>query len=188
MAMKTLIFAPLPVLLALSLAACQGRNDKANNLAALDAQLAGNITVDADLVNGTEGKGGQHGTLGALARRQARGAAKGACIGKIEYGAGWADRLPHPFTLYPKARLIEAAGSSARDCPLRAASFETDAPVGQVVDYYAAQARQGGYDAERQSRNGAQVLGGTRGEAAYYFTFAGRKGGGTMVDLIASGG
>ena len=125
-------------------------------------------------------------TLGTLAARQA--ARTGSCDGKLSYGAGWANRMPAAFPVYPKGRVQEAAGASGTACEIRVVSFVSANPMREVVDYYYTRARGAGYDAEYVIRQGDHALGGTRGENAYYITFAERPGGGTAVDIVANGG
>ena len=123
-------------------------------------------------------------TLGTLAEQQA----KGSCNAKLSYDAGWANRMPAAFPVYPKGRVQEAAGVAGNACSVRVVSFTSANPMKDVVDYYYTRARNAGYDAEYVIRKGAHALGGTRGEDAYYMTFAQRADGGTAVDIVASGG
>ncbi|WP_420607169.1 hypothetical protein [Novosphingopyxis sp.] len=123
-------------------------------------------------------------TLGSLAERQARG----TCDAKLSYGAGWANRMPAAFPVYPKGRVQEAAGVAGNACDIRVVSFTSANPMKDVVDYYYTRARGAGYDAEYVIRQGDHALGGTRGDDAYYITFAQRSDGGTAVDIVASGG
>ncbi len=123
-------------------------------------------------------------TLGALAAAQT----KGRCAASLSYGAGWANRMPAAFPVYPKGRVQEAAGVAGDGCSLRVVSFTSANPVQDVADYYYTRARGAGYSAEYVIRRGDHALGGTRGEDAYYITFAKRADGGTAVDVVASGG
>lgn len=124
-------------------------------------------------------------TLGELARRQAnRGIAD--CAPRIGYSASWANRLPADLPLYPDARIAEAAG--AQGCGLRIVSFASAAPMARVIDWYYTQARRAGYAAEHRTDGTRQVLGGTRGEAAYMLYVSPRAGGGSDVDLIVNTG
>ncbi|MCF8706620.1 hypothetical protein [Rhizorhapis sp. SPR117] len=128
-------------------------------------------------------------TLGALAREQGNRQG-GGCDAKLEYGMAWANRLPSEFPLYPKAKLMEAAGADSDSCNLRVASFVTGQPMQNVIDYYYTKALKSGFDAEHQLLNGEHVLGGVRqkDDGAYFITFADRKGGGTAVDIVANNG
>lgn len=124
-------------------------------------------------------------TLGALARDSGTG--KGC--GTLNYAAGWAERLPAAFPIYPGARLMEAAGNDGQ-CTLRGASFVSAVPMQTVIDFYYTIARRNGYDAEHQLLDGQRVLGGTRTKdgGAYFITFANAPGGGTSVDIVANNG
>ena len=144
------------------------------------------MVADADCTN----CGDQRGiTLGALAEQQS-GGRSGGCNANITYGASWAERLPAPFGLFPRARLVEAGGLESARCNVRAASFTTASPMKDVVDYYYSRAKSAGYSAEYQVRKGEHVLGGTRtkDDGAYFITFNRHAGGGTAVDIIANNG
>jgi len=153
------------------------------------AQVAGGPLMRAPAaVDGGAAGGDQPTTLAALARTQRSGNA-GACAAKLQYGAGWADRLPAAFPVYPGAALQEAAGTANGACALTAASFTAPAAFDDVINYYYTQAKRAGYDAEHQLLRGDHVLGGTRRDgSAYLITFAASPGGGTDVDLITIGG
>lgn len=122
-------------------------------------------------------------TLGALAGQQ-RGI--GGCAAKVAYSATWANRLPADLPLYPDARLSEAAGTDADGCALRIASFRSNAPVARVVDWYNARATRAGYSAEHRAEGGVDVLGGTRGGAAFVLYVSRYGGGGSEVDLVVN--
>ena len=129
-------------------------------------------------------------TLGALAREQAQRTGGRNCSKQLVYGNQWSQRLPDPFTLYPGAQLLEAAGAEKDGCALRAASFTTPVPKKSVIDYYFTQARRAGFDAEHRIIDGDNVLGGTRKDdgAAYFLLFTDAPGGRTNVDIIADNG
>ncbi|MET0371813.1 MAG: hypothetical protein ABW039_10600 [Sphingobium sp.] len=130
-------------------------------------------------------------TLGALAREQAKaGGGNAGCSKKLVYANGWAERLPEPFTLYPGAQLMEAAGAERDGCTLRAASFVTPVPRQSVIDFYYTQAKRAGFDADHRLMGGDNVLGGTRaGDGnAYFIVVTDAPGGKTGVDIIADGG
>lgn len=130
-------------------------------------------------------------TLGGLAREQAaRQGQAGGCVENLKYGMGWANRLPAEFPLYPKAKLMEAAGAESANCNIRVASFVTSQPIQNVIDYYYTRALRAGFDADHRLMSGEHVLGGTRksDDGAYFITFAAHKGGGTAVDIVANNG
>lgn len=130
-------------------------------------------------------------TLGALAREQdQRRGPEGGCAANLEYGMAWANRLPAEFPLYPKAKLMEAAGARDGKCNLRAVSFVTDQPMQNVIDFYYTKALRFGFNAEHQLLDGDHVLGGVRAsdEGAYFITFTKNSSGGTAVDIVANNG
>lgn len=124
-------------------------------------------------------------TLGELAARQTNRTMAG-CANRLTYSAGWANRLPADMPLYPDARIDEAAGADG--CGLRVVSFASAAPTTRVIDYYYTKVTSVGYSAERKAANGMDVLGGTRGEAAYMIYVSARPGGGSAVDLVSNAG
>ena len=130
-------------------------------------------------------------TLGALAREQARrGGGMSGCSAKLGYAMQWASRLPEPFTLYPGAQLMEAAGADRDGCTLRAASFVTPASKQSVIDYYYTMAKRAGFAAEHRMLGGDHVLGGSRQNdgSAYFIVFTDAPGGKTSVDILADHG
>src|SRR3546814_8460356 len=66
----------------------------------------------------------------------------------------WANRMPAEFPVYPKAKLMEAAGADGGGCDLRVVSFVTNQPMQNVIDYYYTKAIRSGFDAEHQLMNG----------------------------------
>ncbi|WP_375194959.1 hypothetical protein [Sphingobium sp.] len=129
-------------------------------------------------------------TLAEVARGQQGPGGNAACRKQLAYGNQWASRMPEPFTLYPGATLVEAAGADKNGCTLRAASFVTPVPRQSVMDFYYTQARRAGFDAEHKLMGGDHVLGGTRKDdgSAYFLLFTSAPGGRTNVDVIADNG
>ena len=129
-------------------------------------------------------------TLGALAADQGVTRGKGTCDAKLQYGAGWANRMPAEFPVYPRGRVKEAGGVDGGICDIRVATFTTSAAMQNVVDYYYTRARKSGFTAEYQVRAGEHALGGTRDNdgGAYFITFNPQSGGGTSVDIVANNG
>ena len=129
-------------------------------------------------------------TLGALAADQGVTRGKGTCEAKLQYGAGWATRMPAEFPVYPRGRVKEAGGVDGGICDIRVATFTTSANMQNVVDYYYTRARKSGFSAEYQLRAGEHALGGTRDNdgGAYFITFNAAPGGGTSVDIVANNG
>lgn len=129
-------------------------------------------------------------TLAALAREQSQPGGNVYCRKQLAYGMQWASRMPDPFTVYPGAQLMEAAGADKDGCTLRAATFVTPVPRQSVMDFYYTQARRSGFDAEHQILGGDHVLGGTRKDdgSAFLLLFTAAPGGKTSVDIIADQG
>ena len=112
------------------------------------------------------------------------------CGPGLDYGPVWASRLPAAFTLYPGARLTEAAGSDRGDCRSRIVTFTTNAAPQRVLDFYRSRAAGAGYSAEHQMRQGDHILAGTAGRSdkAFYLILTPLRGGGSDVALITNGG
>ena len=129
-------------------------------------------------------------TLESLATEQGVKRGKGTCEAKLQYGAGWAARMPTEFPVYPKGRVSEAAGVEGGICDIRVVSFSTSASVQAVADYYYTRARRSGFTADYETRDGENVLGGTRDNdgGAYVITLSPLSGGGTSVDIVANNG
>ena len=129
-------------------------------------------------------------TLAALAREQSQPGGNVYCRKQLAYGMQWASRMPDPFTVYPGAQLMEAAGADRDGCTLRAATFVTPVPRQSVMDFYYTQARRSGFDAEHRILGGDHVLGGTREDdgSAFLLLFTDVPGGRTSVDIIADKG
>lgn len=127
-------------------------------------------------------------TLGAKAEKQR--AQKGTCDANLSYSMDWANRMPATFPVYPKGRVIEAAGVESGACSIRVVSFSSANAMQSIVDYYFTRARGAGFTAEYVLRDGEHALGGvrTKDDGAYYITFRMRKDGGTDVDIVANGG
>jgi len=128
--------------------------------------------------------------LAAIAREQSAPGGNAYCRKQLAYGMQWANRLPDPFTVYPGARLVEAAGADKDGCTLRAATFVTPVPRQSVMDYYYTQALRAGFDAEHKLLGGDHVLGGTRKDdgSAFLLLFTEAPGGRTNIDIIADKG
>jgi hypothetical protein len=130
-------------------------------------------------------------TLGQLARQQTSGGSRANFTGcglDVDYAMGWSNRLPADLPLYPRARVVEAAGSDTGRCALRAVTYTSEAAPRALVDYYVSSARKAGYSAEAKVEDGAHVVAGSRGQEAYYVILAANANGGTSADFVANNG
>lgn len=181
------------------LAGCGGGSDSENALSSLDQRLANGAAPD----NGAAIDGAEAGrtTLGQLAERQrsgarsamesvsgANGTGLGGCASQPVYGDHWANEMPAPFTLYPGARLVEAAAVAGDRCALRVISFTTTDAPDTVLAHYAARARDAGFDAAREQCEGELRLGGLRArdDTAYVVFARVAADGRTEVDIVAN--
>jgi hypothetical protein len=144
--------------------------------------------VDSGDCRNCTGSSGQ--TLESLAAEQGVKRGKGTCEAKLQYGAGWAARMPTEFPVYPNGRVKEAAGVEGGICDIRVASFSTSASMQAVADYYYTRARRSGFTADYEIRDGEHVLGGTRDNdgGAYVISLNPLPGGGTSVEIVANNG
>lgn len=133
------------------------------------------------------GAGGARVQRTAAAGGRAQQPSANACGGTFDYGAHWAGRMPAEFPAYPGGRVTEAAGNNHGDCRMRVVTFTTADPYGRVLEHYRSIAARGGYSAEHQVRGADQVLGGTRGDSAYYLIVTPGRGG-SQVALIVNNG
>lgn len=130
---------------------------------------------------------GQDGSQTRTAGGAAPPPSASVCGQGFDYGNEWANRMPAEFPAYNGGRLTEAAGNDHGGCHMRVVSFTTaDAPQ-RVIDNYRALVTRAGYNAEQQQRGGDLVLGGTRGESAYYLIVT-PQGNGSDVSLIVNNG
>lgn len=110
-----------------------------------------------------------------------------ACGGGFDHGVQWANRMPAEFPAYPGGRVTEAAGNDHGACRMRVVAFTTADPYARVLDFYRRLAARAGYSAEQQQRGADQVLGGTKGDSAYYLIVT-PVSGGSEVALIVNNG
>ena len=128
-------------------------------------------------------------TLAALAARQPDPELK-RCAASLGYTAGWAARMPADLPLYRAAQVVEAAGTDAAGCRVRAVTFTTARPVDHMLDWYFTTASRGGYRSTHQADAEAHVLAGTRpGDRGSFVAFVRESvTGGSEIDLLVSDG
>jgi hypothetical protein len=141
----------------------------------------------ADGAGGNAGAGGQTREAAAGASGGAGPATPSACGVPFVYGNEWANRLPAEFQAYPGGRVTEAAGSDRGTCHMRVVTFTTADPYNRVLEHYRSVADRAGFSVEQQARGGDQVLGGTRGEAAYYLIVTPTQAGSDVALIVNNG-
>jgi len=136
-----------------------------------------------------EGGGGAAGGVRQTAAAGGAADAQGrsACGVPFNYSNGWANRLPADFPPYPGWRVTEAAGSDRGDCRVRVVTFATTDPYNRVLEHYRSLAARAGFSAEQQARGADQVLGGTKGEAAYYLIVTPTRTGSDVALIVNNG-
>lgn len=130
---------------------------------------------------------GQDGSQTRTAGGAAPPPSASVCGQGFDYGNEWASRMPAEFPAYNGGRLTEAAGNDHGGCHMRVVSFTTADSPQRVIDNYRALVTRAGYNAEQQQRGGDLVLGGTKGESAYYLIVT-PQGTGSDVSLIVNNG
>jgi hypothetical protein len=128
-------------------------------------------------------------TLGSLAEQQARLSKDkfNGCALDVKYSMDFANRLPTDLPLYPRARVVEAAGSDTNTCRLRAITYSSSAAPKAMIDYYLTIARRAGFTASHSSEGNEDLVSGTRDGAAFYAIIQ-PAGAGSSVDLVANNG
>ncbi len=151
-----------------------------------------NEPYSASIAPGEPTAGGNPGrTLGALAAQQAQIAKDkfNGCSLDVAYSIQWANRLPVEFPLYPKARVIEAAGSDYQGCSMRVASYTAPVPPRSVAGYYLVLAKRSGYrESVTKEGQGLMVSGWRPGDGAAFYATLQPMGTGTNVDLVTNRG
>ncbi|MGE0180360.1 MAG: hypothetical protein AB7O91_11125 [Sphingomonas sp.] len=131
--------------------------------------------------------GGSGGRVQPATRSEGRVSGASRCGGDFAYGAEWARRLPAQFPLYPGAAVTEAAGQDRGACRMRVVTFDTGDPYSRVLEYYRSHAARAGFSAEHQRRGDAHVLGGVRGDAAYYLIVTPAERGASVALIVNRG-
>ncbi|HVR91332.1 MAG TPA: hypothetical protein VHG29_09605 [Novosphingobium sp.] len=111
-----------------------------------------------------------------------------ACPDKVEYSAAWAAKMPAAFPVYPRGHVNETAGTDKDGCRLRVVNFVTPVTPADVMNFYYTRARASGFAAGHSREGSDDVLGGTKGGAAYVVYARPLPGGLTEVDLVVNGG
>lgn len=109
------------------------------------------------------------------------------CAAKAEQGAAWAGRVPGALAPYPRAKVIEAAGTDRDGCSLRVVSFVTPVGVADVLGYYHTRTRAEGMSAVHRLEGTDHVLGGASAVRAYVIYARALSNGFTEVDIMTTG-
>ena len=145
------------------------------------------VPLDPNAIDGA----GSGQTLGSLAEQQARLSKDkfNGCVLDVQYSMDFANRLPTDLPLYPRARVVEAAGSDAANCRLRAVTYSTTAAPKAMIDYYLTVARRAGFAASHSGEGNEDLVNGTRDrDGAAFYAIIQPAGAGSSVDLVANNG
>lgn len=124
----------------------------------------------------------------ALQRAEAIGGAARACAAKGRNSMEWSLNLPAPFAIYPRGHLVEAAGSDADGCRLRALRFVTPVEPEAVIDFYATLASGARFTVRHHQADNIDWLEAGRGAASVTVQARSRDDGLTDADVIVNGG
>ena len=91
----------------------------------------------------------------------------GPCAVRLTYSAAWAARLPAALPVYPHGATLEAAGVDSTDCAMRVVTFLTPVPVADLLSFYAARARSGGFTVVHAADRKRHVLSAEKSGAAF---------------------
>lgn len=105
------------------------------------------------------------------------------CNRQISFAAKWSVQLPGALELGDDAQLVEAAGSDAKGCALRAVRYATHRPVADVMAAYRQIAGTAGYGV---SGSGTAIT--ANGAAGSFMVSAASTGNLTVVDVISNRG
>lgn len=145
------------------------------------------VPLDPNAIDGA----GSGQTLGSLAEQQARLSKDkfNGCVLDVQYSMDFANRLPTDLPLYPRARVVEAAGSDAANCRLRAVTYSSTAAPKAMIDYYLTVARRAGFTASHSGEGNEDLVNGTRDrDGAAFYAIIQPAGAGSSVDLVANNG
>jgi len=158
-----------------------------NTARAPETPVQAQYPADGGAGGGSAAGAGQARAAAAATGGDGAQATASACGVPFVYGNEWANRLPPEFPAYPGGRVTEAAASDRGDCRMRVVTFTTTDPYNRVLEHYRSLADRAGFSAEQQARGGDQVLGGTRGEAAYYLIVTPTQTGSDVALIVNNG-
>lgn len=120
------------------------------------------------------------------ARQFAAGLAGAArpCLTALSPGFAWAASMPTAASLYPGSHVEEAAGAHKATCALRAVRYVTAAPAQDVLDFHFTMLSAAGYEVERTSHDGRDLLTARKGRAGARVLVESGVGGMTEVALV----
>lgn len=105
-----------------------------------------------------------------------------ACAAKLRPTAIWAARMPPALPVYPRGATLEATGSDAPNCKLRAVAFATPVSPEDVLAFYWSRAVAARTAPVHRGGDGASVLTGGNAKLAFDLRLSPADGG-TFVRL-----
>lgn len=109
------------------------------------------------------------------------------CLAAATPGAAWSASFPANLPIAPRGHLIDALGSDAPGCRLRAARYVVALSGDDVAGFYAAGAIRAGFSAVRRKAGDGAVIEGAKGGASWLVHVRQRPDGLAEVDLVTVG-
>lgn len=111
------------------------------------------------------------------------------CQRDVSYSARYAATMPADLPIFPAAQVVEAAGSDNAFCKLRAVTYNTRAPVSELVRYYKGLAQKAGYRIGEKASEREHLISGQRAsDGGAFYVILQPAGSGTMADMVANKG
>jgi hypothetical protein len=123
----------------------------------------------------------------STAAQVAAKAGAGDCANKVQYTMQWAAKLPAAFPVYPQGAVEEAAGTDEGGCSLRAVTFVTAVPLGEVIDYYYTRGANAGFRLQHVKDGDDDVLAGVKDASSFAIYARTLPSGSTEADLVTTG-
>lgn len=109
------------------------------------------------------------------------------CVGQASSTARWGAALPEALQPYPRGALVEAAGTDAAGCALRAVRYRTPVSPNEVLAFHYARLRAAGYAVQHSADGDDHVLAGRRGTGSYAIHVGKPADGLIPVDILSGG-
>lgn len=110
-----------------------------------------------------------------------------SCVQNAAYTARWAAMLAGPLQVYPRGAVEEAAGTDAGGCALRVVHFKTPVGLDDILAFYHARLRAGGYPVEHVADGADHLLRGRKGASSYAIYVRQDDDGLTAADIVVAG-
>lgn len=109
------------------------------------------------------------------------------CVRQASSTARWGAALPEVLQPYPRGALVEAAGTDAAGCALRAVRYRTPVLPDDVLAFHYARLRAAGYAVRHGADGDDHLLAGRKGAMGYAVHVGKPVDGLTPVDVVTGG-